>query len=59
MAAVIGPRQCGKSTLVKHLREDTVQSVYLDLEQPSDLAKLSDPKLFFSRHKDKLFADRL
>ena len=54
VAAVIGPRQCGKSTLVKHLREDTVPSVYLDLERPSDLAKLSDPELFFSRHKDKL-----
>ena len=51
VAAVIGPRQCGKSTLVKHLREDTVPSVYLDLERPSDLAKLSDPELFFSRHR--------
>ena len=48
VAAVIGPRQCGKSTLVKHLREDTVPSVYLDLERPSDLAKLSDPELFFT-----------
>ncbi len=54
VAAVIGPRQCGKSTLVKHLREDTVPSVYLDLERPSDLAKLSDPELYFSRHKGEL-----
>ena len=54
VAAVIGPRQCGKSTLVKHLREEMGPSVYLDLERPSDLAKLADPELFFSRHKGEL-----
>ncbi|MBR1589152.1 MAG: ATP-binding protein [Kiritimatiellae bacterium] len=54
VAAVLGPRQCGKSTLVKHLREEMGPSVYLDLERPSDLAKLSDPELFFSRHKEEL-----
>ena len=54
VAAVIGPRQCGKSTLVKHLREETGPSIYLDLERPSDLAKLSDPELYFSRHREEL-----
>ena len=54
VTAVIGPRQCGKSTLVKHLREEMGSSVYLDLERPSDLVKLSDPELFFSRHKEEL-----
>ena len=43
VAAVIGPRQCGKSTLVKHLREEMGPSIYLDHERPSDLAKISDP----------------
>ena len=54
VAAVVGPRQCGKSTLVKHLREELGDSVYLDLERPSDLAKLSDPELFLSRHSGEL-----
>ena len=54
VAAVIGPRQCGKSTLVRHLREKLGASVYLDLERPSDLAKLSDPELFLSRHNNEL-----
>ena len=54
VAAVIGPRQCGKSTLVKHLREEMGPSIYLDLERPSDLAKLSDPELFLSRHAGEL-----
>ena len=54
VAAVIGPRQCGKSTLVKHLRKEMPDSVYLDLERPSDLTKLSDPELFLSRHAGRL-----
>ena len=54
VVAVLGPRQCGKSTLVKHLREEMGPSIYLDLEKPSDLAKLSDPELFLSRHKGEL-----
>ena len=54
VVAVIGPRQCGKSTLVKHLREKLEASVYLDLERPSDLQMLSDPEMFLSRCKGKL-----
>lgn len=54
VVAVTGPRQCGKSTLVRHLREGVAASVYLDLEKPSDLSKLSDPELFLSRHKNEL-----
>ena len=36
VTAITGPRQCGKSTLVKHLVKDNY--IYLDLEKPSDLA---------------------
>ena len=54
VVAVLGPRQCGKSTLVKHLRKEMGSSIYLDLERPSDLAKLSDPELFLSRHRGEL-----
>lgn len=51
--ALIGPRQVGKTTLALKLG-GTLPSVYLDLESPQDIAKLSDPELFFERHRDKL-----
>lgn len=52
--AVLGPRQCGKSTLAKHVIESHPQSIYLDLERPSDARKLADPELFFDHYKDRL-----
>ena len=44
--AVIGPRQCGKSTLVKQLRPDWK---YYDLESPDDYQLITnDPIAFFT-----------
>ncbi len=55
VTAILGPRQCGKSTLAKHLiSELTTEAVYLDLERPSDLQKLEDAEWFLSRQKGKL-----
>lgn len=54
VTAVIGPRQCGKSTLVKHILTQYPQSIYLDLERTSDLRKLDDPEWFLSSQKGKL-----
>ena len=54
VTAVTGPRQCGKSTLVKHLLADYKNSIYLDLERPSDLSKLDDAEWFLSTQKEKL-----
>lgn len=51
--ALLGPRQTGKTTLARLIAKKT-PSVYLDLESPEDLLKLSDPLLFLSRHRDKL-----
>ncbi len=52
--AIIGPRQVGKTTLVKeltgHLNRDMI---YIDLENPRDEAKLNDPVLFFETHLNK------
>ena len=39
--ALIGPRQVGKTTLARELA-GAADSVYLDLEDPADLAKLDD-----------------
>ena len=54
VTAVTGPRQCGKSTLVRHLMEAYPESIYLDLERPSDLRKLEDAEWFFTSQKEKL-----
>ena len=51
---ILGPRQCGKTTLAAQIVKKFKQSVYLDLENPGDLAKLSDPLAFFSLHKEDL-----
>ena len=51
--ALIGPRQVGKTTLALKLGE-ALPSVYLDLESPRDLARLSEPELFFEQQCDKL-----
>jgi predicted AAA+ superfamily ATPase len=49
---LLGPRQVGKTTLVKNLTLEK-ESLYLDLEKASDRAKLVDPELFLKAHVDK------
>jgi len=51
--ALLGARQVGKTTLAQVLTRDR-PSIYLDLESPEDLVKLSDPMAFLSLHSDKL-----
>lgn len=51
--ALLGPRQVGKTTLAKTIAKD-IDSLYLDLEAPEDLLKLSDPASFLSTHNEKL-----
>ncbi|HLJ87266.1 MAG TPA: ATP-binding protein [Candidatus Angelobacter sp.] len=57
--ALLGPRQAGKTTLALSLAErpkaEALQiPLYLDLELPSDRAKLTDPELYLSEHGDRL-----
>ncbi len=54
VVALLGPRQCGKSTLVKHLIKDNANSIFLDLERPSDLRKLDDAEWFLTTQRGKL-----
>jgi len=54
IVALIGPRQCGKSTLVKHLMENNPDCIYLDLERPSDLQKLDEAEWFLTTQQTKL-----
>lgn len=54
-AAILGPRQIGKTTLAQQIAARTKPSpVYLDLEHPADLAKLDDPGQYFEAHTDRL-----
>jgi predicted AAA+ superfamily ATPase len=39
--ALLGPRQVGNTTLAKAIAAGRPQSVYLDLERPADLARLT------------------
>ena len=52
--AILGPRQVGKSTLAKRVLSRIENSIYLDLERPSDLNKLRDPEAFFSINRGRL-----
>ena len=47
--AILGPRQCGKSTLAKQFLQQHDHSVYLDLQNRADRNKLTEPELFFEK----------
>lgn len=51
--AILGPRQCGKTTTAKLLLK-RISSVYLDLQDRVDRNKLSEPELFFDAYRDRL-----
>ena len=51
--ALLGPRQVGKTTLALSLT-NARPSIYLDLQAPSDIAKLREPELYLADHQDKL-----
>ena len=53
--AVIGPRQVGKTTLVKEIYGSNPDFMYLDLENPADFNRLSDAASFFYQFGDKSF----
>jgi len=41
VTAILGPRQCGKTTIAKEFKTDH----YFDLENPRDIARLENPQL--------------
>ena len=55
VTAILGSRQCGKSTLARQfLSELDNDSILLDLEKPSDLNRLHDLEAFFQVNSGKL-----
>jgi uncharacterized protein len=61
VVGIIGPRQVGKTTLVKSiLKMASKEAIYLDLELPSDLNLLRDPELYFRENiKSTLVLDEI
>jgi predicted AAA+ superfamily ATPase len=54
VVCIIGPRQVGKTTLVKEItRHVDKKCVYLDLELPEDFSKLTDPQIYLEQHEEK------
>lgn len=51
--AILGSRQCGKSTLVQMLSSQLHNFLYVDLQERISMQMLSEPELFFSNNRDK------
>jgi len=53
--AIVGARQCGKTTLAKALRPDWL---YMDLEKPSDFNRIQlDPEFFLQQNPGDIIFD--
>ena len=52
--ALLGPRQVGKTTLARVIAAETPDCLYLDLENPEDAARLTDPGRYLRLHADRL-----
>jgi predicted AAA+ superfamily ATPase len=60
IVALMGPRQCGKTTLARAIAAERHQdTVYLDLESPQDLLTLENPQLFLSAQKGLVILDEV
>ena len=55
VVAILGPRQCGKTTLVRAMNADH----YLDLENPQDAARLDQPQLALEDMKGLIVIDEI
>lgn len=60
IVALLGPRQCGKTTLARlYLKEQKDKVHYFDLEDPEDLAILQAPKLALLGLKGLIVMDEI
>ena len=55
VTAILGPRQCGKTTLARLIKAEH----YFDLENPRDAAKLSNPQLALEELKGTIVIDEI
>lgn len=54
VVGIIGPRQVGKTTLARELKTQFSNSVFLDLELPSDVNKLQNAELYLKENSSSL-----
>ena len=54
VVALLGPRQVGKTTLARTVARKLGHAVYLDMERPSDTAKLADAELYLEPLAERL-----
>lgn len=59
VCAMLGPRQCGKTTLALAIRKYFDISHHFDLEDPDDLEKLSAPKVLLGAMKGLVIIDEI
>lgn len=60
IAGIIGARQVGKKTLARQFAEKAgAASIYYDLENPEDEARLADPMLALKQHKGLVIIDEI
>lgn len=60
VCAILGPRQCGKTTLSNFYRQTFKENCFtFDLEDPSDLAKLENPKLTLETLEGLIIIDEI
>lgn len=59
VVAILGPRQCGKTTLAKSYASSFSESIIFDLENDRDLAKLHDPLLTLENLKGLVILDEI
>lgn len=58
VVALLGPRQCGKTTLARMVGADQ-PSTYYDLEKPSDLRRLENAEYVLGREKGLVILDEI
>ena len=63
VAALLGPRQCGKTTLARRFtearQEQFSQTSFFDLESPVDMGRLSNPQLALGRLEGLIVIDEV
>lgn len=48
IVAILGPRQCGKTTLARMVSKSRKSTTYFDLESQSDIRRLENPEMMFA-----------
>lgn len=56
---LLGPRQCGKTTLARHIRKEHASTHYFDLEKPVDIQALNTPDLTLSQLRGLIIMDEI